>query len=1242
MERQQVLHLITKVFNQPFKYEYFQELSINLLKELELTPNTKLAGQYIPAPYREYVSSLRRIGKYKDSDDKEIDVLVVHLKSGHSVEHARAKQRNFIADYLNGGRGGNLKDAALVAFYSDDSPDWRFSLVKMEYQFATTESGKNKIEKKLTPARRYSFLVGENEPNHTAQKQLFPLLEDDETNPTLAQIENAFNIESVSKEFYRQYRGLYEQVNESLEKLIRKDVDIREEFKNKHIDTSDFSKKLMGQIVFLYFIQKKGWLGVPEGKKWGEGNRSFLRDLFSQAQTKEKNYFNDYLEYLFYDALNKQDRGNVDTSYYPKFQSKIPFLNGGLFEALQNYDWRKTNITLPNNIFSNTEETPEGDRGTGVLDIFDRYNFTVCEDEPFEKEVAIDPEMLGKVFENLIEENLRKGLGAFYTPREIVHYMCQESLIYYLNNSFIRMVDSDKSKELLLESLNKKGFPTLEEISQFIHYGELANEIDNHVISSGEQNKKYKLKMPDSICKWAKEIDKYLESIRVCDPAIGSGAFPVGMMTEIVRARIVLNKFLDANENRTPYIFKRHAIQNCLYGVDIDRGAVDIAKLRLWLSLVVDEEDIHKIKPLPNLDYKIMQGNSLLEEYEGIKLFDDKIIFKANSSKEEIIKDIESRIDTLQKEYFEMHKVVKLDRQRIKHINQEVKTLKKQLIKLKDTTDLSISNLELFDSQYQASQKYERLKELHQEYFETSDKDNKIKLKKQIDDLEWEFIESSLKEQGNEVSLEKLNKYRESNTKPFFLWKLHFGEVFQEKGGFDVVIANPPYSRVQTLQQTQPEYVPYYKKNYQSARGSFDIYALFIERGYSLLDEEGTFTYILPHKFFQAKFGESIRGLLTERKAIRQIVRFGAEQVFNDVTTYTCLLFLAKQFQNSFRLYDINDLSKAAELLNQIQSGIPNDNEYKSNILPSPNTKIWNFTEGKTDLVLQKLKQQSHTLGDITRKIFVGLQTSADKIYVLEIIRQKSKTVICYSKELENEVEIENGLVKPFLMGKDVHRYQPLSPKNVVIFPYLIEDHKAQLMPKTYIRSNYPMGWEYILKNKRGLSQRENGKMDVDDYYAYIYPKNLVEFERKKIITPDICNKSQMSLDNQGDKYHSTTLYSFVFKTEITDSIQYFTGILNSSLLWFYLKATGSVLRGGFIRYKTEYLNPFPIPCSLSQNPPAQSLQKDIVSLVDKVLKAKQSDSEADTLNWEKQIDQIVYELYGLNSEEIKIVEEGT
>jgi hypothetical protein len=618
VNRDQAYTLIRQTFTQGFDKARFRNFTINLLNRIDESKAQPWNSQYVKDAFKDHVQRYERLGTYTSPPDNEkLDVLIVHLTSATKLEHARTAIRNFVADHL---KTRDEKDAALVAFVSPTEKQWRFSYVKMEYATVEKESGKVGVETRLTPARRFSYIVGEGESCHTAQTRFLNLLQDTQTDPKLADIEEVFSVEAVTKEFFKQYANLFGHIHKALEKIVEKDRTIRDEFHAKNVSAVDFAKKLMGQIVFLYFLQKKGWLGVAKGQDWGSGPHDFLRRMSNDEYGKYSNFFNDILEPLFYDTL-ATDRGHE--AWCNRFKCRIPFLNGGLFEPLGGYDWKKIDIILPNRLFNNTEYVEEGVTGTGVLDVFDRYNFTVNEAEPLEKEVAIDPEMLGKVFENLIEDNRRKGLGAYYTPREIVHYMCQESLINYLDTALNTAEESvvpikpkqnkffgeSEPEQIALKTTVHRKLVPREDIETLVHLGDQAAFYEAARMSG---TKSYKPELPKSIETYARLIDDELADITVCDPAVGSGAFPVGMMTEIVRARSALTPYFNDVHERTPYFFKRHAIQNCLYGVDIDPGAVEIAKLRLWLSLVVDEEDVKQIKPLPNLDYKIVAGNSLL------------------------------------------------------------------------------------------------------------------------------------------------------------------------------------------------------------------------------------------------------------------------------------------------------------------------------------------------------------------------------------------------------------------------------------------------------------------------------------------------------------------------------------------------------------------------------------------------------------------------------------------------------
>lgn len=797
MNRDQARALIAQTFTHAFDKARFGSFAINLLNRIDDSKAQAWNSQYIKDAFKDHVHRYERLGTYTSPNSEKLDVLIVHLTKESKLERARSAIRNFVAHHL---KTRDEKDAALVAFVSPTEKQWRFSYVKMEYITVEKESGKVGVESRLTPARRFSYLVGEGESCHTAQTRFLETLQDTASDPTLADIEEAFSVEAVTKEFFTKYAELFGNIHKALEKLVEKNKSTREEFKTKGVNTVDFAKKLMGQVVFLYFVQKKGWLGVAKGQNWGAGSHDFLRRLANGEHGKYDNFFNDILEPLFYDTL-ATDRGH--DAWCEHFKCRIPFLDGGLFEPLGNYDWQNVDIILPNRLFTNSDFVEEGITGTGVLDVFDRYNFTVNEAEPLETEVAIDPEMLGKVFENLIEENRRKGLGTYYTPREIVHYMCQESLLNYLDTAltfreeFVTQAkpkqtklfgDSDPEQTALKTTVRHELVPRAD-IETFIHLGDQAALYEAARMSG---TKSYPLHLPKSIEKNARLIDEKLAEITICDPAVGSGAFPVGMMTEIVRARSSLTPYFNDVHDRTPYHFKRHAIQNCLYGVDIDAGAVEIAKLRLWLSLVVDEEEVQQIKPLPNLDYKVVPGNSLLG----------------------------------------------------------------------------------FPFKSQHTQEIERLK---QAFFDEIDHVAKARLKKQIDTKLEESIAASKKSLGYEVTFD------------FGTW---FSEVFRGRGGFDVVIANPPYVDSETMVRNDPGGRELIAGLFETTRGNWDLYIPFWEVALRRINRVGTAALITPNKWLSIGYGKKLREL--SKPFVCQLVDYSKFRAFENVGVFPVVILMSK------------------------------------------------------------------------------------------------------------------------------------------------------------------------------------------------------------------------------------------------------------------------------------------------------------------------------------------------------------
>lgn len=1141
MNRDQVRALISQTLSQAFDKPRFGNFAINLLNRIDGSKAQAWNSQYVKDAFKDHVQRYERLGTYTSPDNEKLDVLIVHLTKESKLERARTAIRNFVADHL---KTRDEKDAALVAFVSPTEQQWRFSYVKMEYATVEKETGKVGVETRLTPARRFSYLVGEGESCHTAQTRFLKLLQDTDSDPALADIEQAFSVEAVTKEFFTKYAELFGDINKALEKLVEKEKAIRDEFKAKNISTVDFAKKLMGQIVFLYFLQKKGWLGVAKGQDWGAGPHDFLRCLVNGDHAKYDNFFNDILEPLFYDTL-AIDRGHE--AWCHRFKCRIPFLDGGLFEPLGDYDWCKTDIILPNRLFTNNDFIEEGIKGSGLLDVFDRYNFTVNEAEPLEKEVAIDPEMLGKVFENLIEENRRKGLGAYYTPREIVHYMCQESLINYLDTAINtcpepfatekpgqpQLFGDNDPEQTTLEAVEHMEIVPRADIETFIRLGDQAALYEAARLSG---TKSYRLHLPKSIEKHARLIDEKLADITICDPAVGSGAFPVGMMTEIVRARSSLTPYFNDVHERTPYHFKRHAIQNCLYGVDIDPGAVEIAKLRLWLSLVVDEEETKQIKPLPNLDYKVVGGNSLI----GFP-------FK--------------------------------------------------------------------------SQRLHEIERLKIRFFDEADHDAKATLKQQIDRKLKECFAASKSSLGYEVN---------------FDFEVYFSEVFDKRSGFDVVVGNPPYVRIQELNQSAPDHVAYFKTHYASAKkGNYDLYVVFVERSLQLLQPHGHFSFILPHKFFNAQYGQLLRGLIQKGNHLRHVVHFGDQQIFPGATNYVCLLFLDKAGADSCRFVRVENLEQWLATFQSTEGTIPAERVTDAE---------WNFAVGKGAELFQKLAAMPLKLGALA-DIFVGLQTSADTVYMLEEVAPIAPGLIKVKDRDGSEWVLETALLKPLLSHVTVSSYDRPTPGHQLIFPYQLNGTRAELMDKEVLAKHYPRVWAYLRHNSETLRKREGGKWNHDQWYAFGRTQNLSEMEKPKLIVQVISQEARYAYDDNGTYFTGGGNGPYYgVRWSVPDSpysLHYLQGLLNSKPLDFYLHRISSPFRGGYWSYGKRFIEQLPIhPINFAD--PAERAEHDaFVRLVERILAVKRTDPRTDTTALEREIDERVYRLYGLSPDEIKLVEES-
>ena len=1115
MNRDQAFAIIKRTFTQSFDKDRFRGFARNMLNHIDESKASSWNSQYVKDAFREHVNRYERLGTYTSPDKEKVDVLIVHLTTKSKLERARTAIRNFVADHL---KTRDEKDAALVAFVSPTEKQWRFSYVKMEYATVAKESGKVGVETRLTPARRYSYIVGEGESCHTAQVRFVDLLQDTVADPSMAAIEDAFSVEAVTKEFFTNYAEMFDGIHKALERLVAKDKTIRDEFQAKTVNVVDFAKKLMGQIVFLYFLQKKGWLGVAKGQDWGAGPCDFLRRLANGDYGKYDNFFNDVLEPLFYDTL-ATDRGHE--AWCNRFKCRIPFLNGGLFEPLGDYDWKNTDVTIPNKLFTNAEPFEEGIKGTGILDLFDRYNFTVNEAEPLEKEVAIDPEMLGKVFENLIEENRRKGLGSYYTPREIVHYMCQESLINYLDTSL------NNDKEVV---------PRVD-IELFVHLGDQISHYE-------AVEARYAIRMPKSIEQNARLIDEELADITICDPAVGSGAFPVGMMAEIVRARFALTPYFNDVHDRTSYRFKRHAIHNCLYGVDIDPGAVEIAKLRLWLSLVVDEEDVKHIKPLPNLFYKIVTGNSLL----GVE------------------KDV---------------------------LNHHL---------------------------------FQRLEDLKPRYFDEPEKDKKDRFKRQIDDTIHALT------QGDET----------------FDFEIYFSEVFHRKGGFDVVIANPPYIG----EKGHKELFAEIKKGMlgEFYLGKVDIFYFFFHLALNITRSRASIAFITTNYFPTADGARKLRFDISKRASIRHLMNLGEVKLFEAALgQHNMITVLSKSKESS--VIANNCITKRSGFISpSVLHDILHECDSQTHYYSVPQGDLYEGADnyiriqgatgsgsGSSHAVLNKLAAADSRLGEVC-VVNIGMRTGADKVSQshiddFKVTLEKGEGIYVLTDHevaAMNLNAVERAMLLPFFKNSDIRKYHCESQNDLWLIDLTYPKYREVKWESIPHIRDHIWRFEKILKGRRS---NDNGLLAIIEAgYWWCFTMRQLDFTGEKIVSPQRSLANTFALSST----HWVASMDVYFITQRLNSVglKFVLALLNSRLYYFWLYHKG--------KRKGEALELYQRP--LSEVPIKRigtGEQRPFVSLVDRILTAKQRDADADVSALARQIDRLVYDLYGLNASEIKVVEDG-
>ena len=967
------------------------------------------------------------LGTITLSDEQTISVYEVELSDSVDIE----RNRRGIRDMLLTTWRGNGNAGAFMFCYRKNESVLRFSYVSEAWTF--TEDGS--YQKESTDAKRFTYLLGEGHRSRTAIQQ-FEKLRDSAL--SLKDLTKAFSVDAVSDMFFKGYKQQYEDIifyvtGKRMVKVANKweerqegkpDATIMQEFarfQNPEKAVRDYVKKLMGRLVFLQFLQKKGWLGVRAGKPWGTGDSEFIQNLF--AKTEDKDHFIDNVLELLFNDLNSEDEKKLT-------QYRTPYLNGGLFER-EAAD--ETNFPLPARYVQQ------------MLDFFSSYNFTIDENDPDDAEMGVDPEMLGRIFENLLEDN--KDKGAFYTPKEIVTYICRESLIAYLQTD---IVDEE----------------TKDAIRQFV--------------TTHKKNDK----LPA-------DTDQKLKDVKICDPAIGSGAFPMGLLKELFLCRTAIEGI---DQSKSAEI-KRHIIQQNIYGVDIERGAVDIARLRFWLSLIVDEETP---QALPNLDFKIMQGNSLLEQYKGVDL---STMTEKKADETGMLSIFDDMLDVLRLE------------------------LREKLAK----------------------------------YYNCTNHNEKKELRVSI----INNVKQQLKEQRINLNFGELDL---SGNDQFFLWHTWFYDVFS-KGGFDIVIGNPPYGA------NIDKDIDIYKKKYKALVKNYaDIYKMFIGEGLNISnDKTGYLCYITPNTFLSQPRYKDIRSILVNYM-IERVVNLGMG-VFENAVVPVCISLIKNTTTSGIIKYV--DASKSNNWIVNGVVEIVNTDEIKKqsdlNFLPSASIGALLFND----------------VFDIRD---AGIQ------YHRSNIGLKNKGGNDLYERLFNDNKMYFMNSHPVWYGKLINRYY-CSPDT---------DEFFNLDYKTILKSN-----EQVSFNKEAFARKD------------------------KIIWRQTAPYPIATIDTNYIWFRNTIQCAWV-REEYSNKISMlaFLAIINSSYIRFLYNKLVQESGRVFPQVKLTHLKKLPIVL------PNEQQGKELAKLANKIVNTKRDNPTADTTLLESEIDQLVYQLYGLSEEDIKIVEE--
>jgi len=628
---------------------------------------------------------------------------------------------------------------------------------------------------------------------------------------------------------------------------------------------------------------------------------------------------------------------------------------------------------------------------------------------------------------------------------------------------------------------------------------------------------------------------RQVQDLKILDPAMGSAHFltsATAYLTEQVMEVVREHE----KQGRDEQDIRRTIAKECIYGVDVNGMAVELGKLSMWLETLAADQ------PLAFLDHHLKPGNSLVGSDITEVLSDDV--------------DDEGGQLTL------MQVAARARKDTLEHVME----LMQELLAMDNETLSDIKSMEDLYDEIRDDPLYKRL-------FEIANVHTAEEFGLDVPAGVYEEMAGAIEDADEWAEIQGEDWFTSAQAmadeEDFFHWELEYPEVFfgddgekKVDAGFDAVIGNPPYVRIQELRTNVPEQAEYLTK-YQSSTKNFDLYANFSEKGHELLSDDGFLGFIEPHKFFQNEFGEGLRSYLAERDALEKILSFGHGQVFENASVYTCVLILSNRHVEGHDYAEI--------LPSELKAG--EEPDFRK-INPDLDGEPWVFKSPEVLQIIDQIESQPLSLADATKKIYQGIITSADDIYLVEEIEQRGNLTLVENGHGER-FEIESELLHPFLKGQDVKRYKPLNPPRRIIFPYRKSSDGLQFINESELESEFPKASKYLKDHESDLRSRDSGGMDTDRWYDFTRAQNMGEFFNKKIVTPEISLGGNFTIDRRG-MLHKSKVYGIVTEDGVID--EYLLTVLNSRLLWFYLQSTGYVLRGGYFTFKTDYLEPFCIP----------------------------------------------------------------